>query len=46
LKDAPFETFDASTDEEIEQFWDIIHLIDNNVTHDDYIAKHIKQRVS
>ena|ERR1043165_820174 len=46
LKDEPFETFNAATDMEMERFWETIQLIDENVTHEDRTAEHIKRKVS
>ncbi|CAG8854614.1 10827_t:CDS:1, partial [Gigaspora margarita] len=44
LKDEPFETFNAASDDEIERFWKAIHLIDDTVTRDDSTMEHIKQK--
>ncbi|CAG8812892.1 39068_t:CDS:2, partial [Gigaspora margarita] len=45
LKNEPFITFDASSELEMERFWETILLVDDSVTHEDRSAADIKQRV-
>ena len=42
LKDEPFKTFTVISETEMEKFWKMIQLVDNNITNEDRTAEHIK----
>ncbi|CAG8523511.1 4076_t:CDS:2, partial [Scutellospora calospora] len=45
LKEVPFETYDAATEEEIESFWETIHIVDDSVIQEDRTMEHIKKKL-
>ncbi|CAG8482011.1 8641_t:CDS:2, partial [Scutellospora calospora] len=45
LKEVPFETFDAATENEIIELWETIYLIDDNVSQQDHLTETTVERI-